>query len=86
MTDSDEPKPRLKPNELLWEEVDTPEGTHDIIVFKGPKHHLEGWIMQGGDSETVWVARTATGTRAEFDNEEDARAFLALIINAKGET
>ena len=62
MTDSDEPKPRLKPNELLWEEVDTPEGTHDIIVFKGPKHHLEGWIMQGGDSETVWVARTAKAT------------------------
>lgn len=80
MSEAD-PKPKLKPNELLWQEVITATGTRDAIVFKGPKHHLEGWIMQ--DSETLWVARTTTGDRAEFDSEEDARAFLTLLINTK---
>lgn len=81
MSEAD-PKPKLGPDEFLWEEVETPEGKHDIVVFKGPKHHLEGWILQ--DSATVWIARTSTGDRAEFDSEEDARAFLTLLINTKG--
>ena len=74
-------EPEIDKDDLLWEDVPREGGLRDVIVFRGPKHKIEGWLMQ--DSETVWIARTSTGTRAEFDNEEDARAFLTLLIASK---
>ena len=75
--------PEVDKDTLLWEDVKREENLRDVIVFRGPKHKLEGWLMQ--DSLTSWVARTAAGERAEFDNEEDARAFLTLLVNTKTE-
>lgn len=75
-------EPEIDKDDLLWEDVPREGGLRDVIVFRGPKHKIEGWLMQ--DSQTSWVARTMAGERAEFDNEEDARAFLTLLINTKG--
>lgn len=71
------------PDDLLWQEVETSDGKHDAVLFAGAKHKLKGWVLQ--DSEAVWVARTVTGTRAEFDNQEDARAFLVLLVTSTNE-
>jgi len=63
-----------------WRDVIEPDGNKSTIVFKGAKHHIKGWTMQ--HSPTHWVARTIAGDRADFDNEEDAKAFLKLVLHS----
>jgi hypothetical protein len=74
-------EPEIDKDDLLWEDVPREGGLRDVIVFRGPKHKLEGWLMQG--SLNSWVARTMAGERAEFDNEDDARSFLTLLTAVK---
>lgn len=59
-----------------WRDV-TENGEKSTVVFN-KKHHLKGWTMQ--HSPTHWVARTVGGDRADFDNEEEAKAFLKVIL------
>lgn len=37
-----------------------------------------GWVMPMDDK---WVVRTASSLRGEFDNEEEAKAFLLLLAS-----
>lgn len=60
-----------------WRNVEEADGSKSTIVL-GKKHHLKGWIMQHGPDH--WAARTAAGDRADFETEEDAKAFLKLVL------
>ena len=76
----------MEPNEdddepYVWKEVNEEVGK-SLIVFKKPKHHLSGWIMQHDDG--TWVARTPKGVRGEFETDEDAKAFLKLLLASNG--
>lgn len=62
----------------LWQEVTEPDKRKSFIVFEKPKHHLAGWVMQHEDG--TWVARTERGVRGEFETDEDAKAFLKLLL------
>ena len=66
----------------LWKPVTEPDGRTSHVVFTKPKAHLEGWVMQHDDG--TWVARTVAGVRGEFETEEDARAFLKLLLASNG--
>ena len=65
-----------------WRDVTEPDGSKSTIVF-GKKYHLKGWTMQHGPDH--WVARTVAGDRADFETEEDARAFLTLVLHSTPE-
>ena len=65
----------------LWKEVNEEIGKA-WIVFEKPKHHLAGWVMQHEDG--TWVARTERGVRGEFETDEDAKAFLKLLLASNG--
>lgn len=62
----------------LWQEVTETDKRKSFIVFEKPKHHLAGWVMQHDDG--TWVARTERGVRGEFETDEDAKAFLKLLL------
>lgn len=66
----------------LWQEVTEPDKRKSFIVFEKPKHHLAGWVMQHDDG--TWVARTERGVRGEFETDEDAKAFLKLLLASNG--
>lgn len=65
----------------LWKEVNEEVGK-SWIVFEKPKHHISGWVMQHEDG--TWVARTERGVRGEFETDEDAKAFLKLLLASNG--
>jgi len=44
----------------------------------GPESLPIGWVMPMDDK---WVVRTASSLRGEFDNEEEAKAFLLLLAS-----
>ena len=65
-------------SELSWHPVTEPNGDRSEIVFRGKKSRLAGWLVE---SDGQWVARTVTGVRGEFEDEESARAFLTLMLS-----
>ena len=70
------------PDDFDWRDVIDPQAGKSTMGF-GKKNHLKGWTMQHAPNH--WVARTVAGDRADFDNEEDAKAFLKLVLHSTPE-
>lgn len=65
----------------MWREVNEEVGK-SWVVFAQPQHFVAGWVMQHDDG--TWVARTERGVRGEFETDEDAKAFLKLLLASNG--
>ena len=76
----------MEPNEdderYMWQDVTESDNRKSFIVFEMPMKYLAGWVMQHEDG--TWVARTERGVRGEFETDEDAKAFLKLLLASNG--
>jgi hypothetical protein len=79
MSEPNEPteETEYEDEQYLWKKVNEEVGK-SWIVFKKPKPYIAGWVMQHEDG--TWVARTERGVRGEFETDEDAKAFLKLLL------
>lgn len=55
----------------------------DLIVFKGAKHKLVGYVVGEPNHETPWKAQSIKGTTARFNTRDEAKEFLNFLLHTE---